>query len=497
MQLSRRTFLKTSLSSLPLFSPAATVPLWIQKSARAATPNVGNGRRLVIVQMGGGNDGLNTVIPYEDDLYMGETLRPNLHITSGFEHLKLDALNAFHPRLSRLYRWWQEGKLAVVQNVGYPNPNFSHFVATDYWERGNSPGAALNTTQGWISRYVDNQCAGVPQDQIDALTMLAAGMAFLPGTLDGSNLYRPPAVPEFDSYRFFQFNTAAGERTMQYIHLVNGLSTLVPQIEFLQRAANTASASVEDMAAAAQVPLINPYPAGSLGTGLEMVSKVIRGGFETPIFYVTQGGYDTHADQFATDPATTGDHPALLDVFDQALDAFLKDMQAAGELDNVLVLTFSEFGRRVAENFSRGTDHGAGNLLFAMGGKVNSGIFGGQPDLANLVQGSLGYHIDFRGVYARVLRDWLAVDPVSIFGASDFFNPQFNIPAGMEEAAFIGPKVPGDVDGDGRITSADVQHVINRALGKGSPYPTDLNLDGRTDAEDIQRIINLLLGLSQ
>src|SRR5688500_17101948 len=143
MAMTRRDFLKNAgLGSLAFFSAAATVPAWVSKSAQAATKNLNTRRKLVIVQLAGGNDGLNTVIPYQDPLYMGNQLRPNLHITSGY-HV-INELNALHPRLSRLAEWYMKGNLAIVQNVGYPNPNFSHFIATEFWERGTSPNSNLN-----------------------------------------------------------------------------------------------------------------------------------------------------------------------------------------------------------------------------------------------------------------------------------------------------------------------------------------------------------------
>ncbi len=495
MQFTRRQFLETSLKSMAVFSTAATLPVWISKSAQAATGALGGGKRLVILQLGGGNDGLNTVIPYQDDLYMGDALRPDLHITSGFEDLKLDALNALHPRLAPLKAWWNKGHMAVVQNVGYPNPNLSHFTSTDFWERGTSPNSNLQTLQGWASRYFDNQCAGLPQESIDALTMLGAGLAFVPNAIDGSSLYRPPAVPDFDAYVLRAPDSLVGELRLEYIRLLSQLNTSNADIDFLQRAANVARASVSDMATARDMPTLNPYPAGSLGTGLDMVSKVIRAGFPTPIFYVTQGGYDTHANQYATDPATTGDHPALLDTFGKAVDAFLKDMEQSGHLDDVLVLTFSEFGRRVAQNFSFGTDHGAANSLFVFGGQINQGVYGGQPDLSDLILGNLKHRIDFRAVYARVLQFWMGVDPKPILGLADYVDPRFSIPEGIRLIPFVGPEKLGDIDGNGQVNAADVQLVVNAALHRGSSgQKTDLTGDGTTSADDIQKVANLVLG---
>ncbi|MBI1317643.1 MAG: DUF1501 domain-containing protein [Candidatus Hydrogenedens sp.] len=495
MQFTRRQFLESSLKGMAVFSAAATVPLWISKSAQAATSSLGRGKRLVILQMGGGNDGLNTVIPFQDDLYMGDSLRPNLHITSGFDTLKIDGLNALNPRLAALKTWWDKGRMAVVQNVGYPNPNLSHFTSTDYWERGMSTGSTLQTTQGWLSRYFDNQCAGMPEDQIDPLTMLGAGMAYLANAIDGSSVYRPPAVPDFDAYVLRAPEDAIGALRLDYIRRVNELAAVTPDIDFLQRSASVARASVADMEVASAMPLINAYPDGSLGTGLSMVSKVIRAGFETPVFYVTQSGYDTHANQWDTDPAQDGDHPKLLDAFAGSVNAFLSDMEASGNLDDVMVLTFSEFGRRVAENFSHGTDHGAANSLFVFGGGVKKGVYGGQPDLSDLLIGNLKHRIDFRAVYARVLQFWMGVDPVPILGTTDFGDPRFGIPESMRLIPFVGPDLLGDIDGDGDVNAADIQLTLNAALRRSTAsYPTDVTGDGQTTAADIQKVTDLTLG---
>lgn len=456
MRLDRRQFLKGGLSGLAYLSTASTAPLWVSKSAHAISMNAPEDRILVIYQMAGGNDGLNTVIPYTDPKYNevgSNALRPTLHITSGLNSTLLgDGLNAFHPKWIRLKDWYSEGKMAVIQNVGYPNPSLSHFTGTDNWELGVSTGSTFTTTQGWASRFYDNQCEGMPTSETDPMAMLAAGIGGLPLTLSGSENYIPPAVLDFDSYAI---NTPAspagyGDLILNYISVLNDVNVPInSSLDFIQRASNIAQVSVEDMEAASMTPVLHPYPAFSnqLGPGLEMVSRIIRTNnpkFNTKIFYVTQNGYDTHANQFdGSDPINNGMHPFLLDEADQCVDAFMNDMYDSGNMDRVLLLSFSEFGRRPQENGSNGTDHGTANCLFALGGGVNGGVYGGQPDLAPLTGGNQGgnlaHAIDFRSVYSIVLRDWLGVDPALIFGV-DYTNPGFDIQGGMAQIPFVNPE---------------------------------------------------------
>jgi uncharacterized protein (DUF1501 family) len=460
---SRREFLQTSLSGLAYFSAASTVPLWLSKSAHAACSNgIPDDRILIIYQQAGGNDGLNTVIPYTDPKYylpeVDGGLRENLRISTG---LQLgDGLNALHPKLPLLKSWYDSGNVAIVQNVGYPNPSLSHFIGTDLWELGISPSGSLSTSQGWVSRFFDNQCTGAPPDNIEPLSMMANGMVKLPLTLSGSGNYFPPAVANFRSYQFNTANPIAlGDHISTYINSLNNLSvTLNSDLDFVQRVSNITKASVVDMAIASAVPLINWYPgdgnntlpiaSNTMGPGLEMVSKIIRAEqFNTKIFFVQQGGYDTHANQFLfngsmPDPANLGDHANLLHEADASLDAFLSDMEASGHLDRIVLMSFSEFGRRPQENGSQGTDHVTANCLFVMGGQgVIGGVYGGQPDLVNLAFGNQGgnlqHQVDFRAVYSVILRDWLGVDPEIIFGSDDFNDISFNIAGGMDDILFI------------------------------------------------------------
>lgn len=500
MSVSRRDFMKASLGSMAYFTTASSVPFWISKSAEAVSSQLPNDRILVIVQLAGGNDGLNTVIPYTDSLYNGDTLRPNLHITSGLGPTTIDSFNAFHPQLIRMKDWFDNGNVAVIQNVGYPNPDLSHFIATDYWEQGTSPSSALQSKKGWLARYVDNECEGVPPENIDALTMLGAGQFLVPTTLNGSELYTPPAVFDTQFYNILVPNEGDlkpfGDHVRDYIMQLSNNAVINPATDFVQRAANVAQASVEDIQVAAAQAEINAYPQGSLGNGLDLASKVIRAGFGTRVFYVSQGGYDTHANQFANnDPANLGDHPRLLATLDEALHAFLSDMDASGNLDRVVVMTFTEFGRRVDENGSFGTDHGAGNSLFVMGGPIEGRVYGGQPNLSDLRSGNLRHLIDFRSVYSRILQDWFEVDPEAIFGSADYNDPVLDIQGGLEQIPIFGGtgSLYGDANGDGVVNSQDVQTVVNTAIGMDSSAASDINTDGVTNAVDIQLAINEVL----
>lgn len=433
----RRTFLKVGLSGLAYFTAEATVPNWIWRSARAATCHcLCNDRILVILQMAGGNDGLNTVIPRTDAVYYDSITRPNIRIPAGQE-INLDGLNGLHPRLVNLANWYQQGKLGIVQNVGYVNPDLSHFTATDYYQYGSAPGAPL-PTQGWAARFYDNACAGAPD--VDALFYTTAGISAIPDAFQGATNYTPPAVGSASSYSFQTNQDSTARR--QAITDLNKVVALNPQIDFLQRSENTAEASVNDIATAVQQPDLVPagsYQSDSLGNGLKLASQVIRAGFKTRIFYVSQGGYDTHAGQVAAgDPLNSGDHPELLDSLDKSVNAFLTEMQISGNLDRVLLMTFSEFGRRVAENSSLGTDHGAASCMFVAGGGVAGGVYGGQPNLTNLIKGNLRHTVDFRSVYAQIIENWFSSPAVPIFGQSTYDSiiapnlpmiPFVNVPA--------------------------------------------------------------------
>jgi uncharacterized protein (DUF1501 family) len=441
--MNRRQFMKVGLSSLAYFTLEATTPNWIIKAARALPVTcLNDGKILVILQQSGGNDGLNTVIPRTDPIYYDAATRPTIRVASGSE-INLTGAVGLHPKLSNLADWFNSGNVAVLQNVGYVNPDLSHFSSTDYWETGSVPGTTL-PTQGWVARFYDNTCNGTGDPE--ALFMAATGMSTVPGSFENATNYTPPAVSSASSYNLTVNGSTSASTTdrtarLSAIHSLNTLTTSDPEVDFIQRSENTAEASITDIATASQQTDLVPagsYTTDTFGTGLKLASQVIRAGFKTRIFYVSQGGYDTHANQVDTnDPLNGGDHPQLLGVFNQNLHAFLTEMQLSGNLDRVLVLTFSEFGRRVAQNSSNGTDHGAANVMFALGGGVNGGVYGGQPDLANLIKGNLAHQVDFRAVYSQVIENWFGAQAAPVFGTTAYNS---TIQTDMAKVRFVGPK---------------------------------------------------------
>ncbi len=413
MSMNRREMLKTSLSSMAYFSTLATTPNWIVKSANAIQDSFED-RILVVLQHGGGIDGLNTVIPVTDDIYYDSQTRPNLAIPKDAA-ITLDGLNSFHPQLARLADWYQKGNVGIIQNVGYQNPNLSHFTSTDIYEFAQNPLEGTER-QGWVARFYDNQCDGC---EPGALDMVVAGKTKVPDSMDGGAVFQPPAINRASDY---SMNAHQDEfMRLRAIRDLNEIQYVDSKLDFLQRSANAAQASVVDIKKATELAQLvtgaESYLNDSLGRGLQLVSQIIRFGFKTKIFYVSQSGYDTHSDQVgAGNPINQGEHPQLLGRFDRNVSAFLTEMELTGNLDRVLIMSFSEFGRRVRENGSLGTDHGAANCSFVFGGGVNGGVYGGQPNLSDLIKGNLKYKIDFRSVYAQVIEAWFGEQAAPVFG---------------------------------------------------------------------------------
>lgn len=412
MRLARRDFIKSAAAGMAVFSTSAMLPNWVVRSANAIGEQSTQDRVLVLIQLEGGNDGLNTVVPFEDDRYY--QARPVLGITRS-SVLPISDLCGLNPNLRELQGWYYGGKVAVVQNVGYPNPDLSHFTSTDYWHQGRVAGD--HATYGWLARSIDRN--SYTHAIANPMLMTSAGGERVPDLLNGSS-YFPVVIANEDSFQIVGSSDSGlgdkkdtyAERRLRDIQALNAIQTSHPELDFIGRCSVSASEAIDLVQKLPPDSTTTYYPDTKLGRDLRLCSKLIRSGQFPRVLHVRQPGYDTHAQQDSA-------HPVLLQELNDALHAFMLDLTVFGLMDRVLVMTYSEFGRRVAENVSKGTDHGAGSLLFVLGGTVKPGIYGGQPNLENLQQGSLMHQIDFRSVYSDVLRNWFMIDPAGLF-SSDF-----------------------------------------------------------------------------
>jgi uncharacterized protein (DUF1501 family) len=398
MTLSRRDFLKRS--SLVALGPL--VPGFINRTAANAPTADRPGARdtiLVVVQLTGGNDGLNTVIPYADPDY--PRLRPTLRQTRDQVRRINDNLG-LHPSMTGLADLLQDNALCVVQGVGYPNPDQSHFRSMDIWQAAST---ARDLTEGWIGKAL----RGIPGA---ASFHLADRNESAPLALTGA----PVRVPSITALEDFQLRVEASNPTdrRQQTAVIEGTATgnasAGSLIDFVHRtAANTYASSrrLQEVGRTYQ-PRV-PYPNSGLSNHLRLAAQLIDAGLGARLFYVSIDGFDTHAGQAAV-------HANLLREVSEAMTAFFRDMAARGHRDRILMMTFSEFGRRGRENGSRGTDHGSAAPMLLVGGRVRSGVVGAHPSLAQLEAGNLRHHTDFRQVYAAVLDHWLGVPSRQVLG---------------------------------------------------------------------------------
>ncbi|MGI9013488.1 MAG: DUF1501 domain-containing protein [Phycisphaerales bacterium] len=410
----RRIFLQQGVT---MISAAATIPLFLQNSANAMMRPLGSlttslagvpeDHILVVVQLGGGNDGLNTVIPYGDRNYYNS--RPSLGIAApGNGQQTALALNdvqgiGLHPAMAPFKELLDDGVASIIQGVGYPNPNRSHFTSMDIWHTAD-PDAGNGL--GWIGRYFDNQCNGSPIPQGSVAIGRSAPLAML------GEVQKPVS---FESPDLFKWLGNELHHSMKQPYDDINRSGQLPAMQsdsqqaFLQRTALDAQvASDKIRAAVAKAPLV-PYPQTGLGRQMQMVGAMIRAEMPTRVYYVTMGGFDTHANQ-------AGSHAALLTQFSGAVNAFQKDMKAQGNSKHVLTMVFSEFGRRVKQNASGGTDHGTAAPMYLIGDMVKPGLLGNHPSLTDLDSGDLKFNVDFRSIYAGILEDWMKAPSKEILG---------------------------------------------------------------------------------
>ena len=395
---SRRQFLTLTLRGSSLVALGAVVPQFIARTARAAAP--GKDTVLVVVEMTGGNDGLNTVIPYADDLY--HKARPTLRQTKGAV-VRLDDHVGLHPGLGPLRPLWEKGQLAVVQGVGYPNPDRSHFEAMDIWQSADPD---RRTPTGWLGRAtveLPDGSGGVPAVHLGGGRQPLA-LAGAPG--GGAVSIRDQNSFQLDLGPAGGGREAARRRLLEDLSAPTGGDDLAGFVARRQVRTLTAVEHLRELVRATGAGL---RPNGDLGSKLQLVAGLIAKGFGTRVFYVAIDGFDTHAEQA---PA----HTRLLGELAEAVAGFYRALKETGHEGRVRLMTFSEFGRRVYENGSRGTDHGAGSCLFVAGPSVTGGVVGRHPSLAELDAGDLKFHTDFRRVYAAQLGGWLGCDTAAVLG---------------------------------------------------------------------------------
>jgi uncharacterized protein (DUF1501 family) len=410
MRSHRREFLKRSLglSTLAAFGPGA--PWFLARSALAAAPRYADrGTVLVVLQLAGGNDGLNTVVPYEDDEYA--KARPTLRLPTNTLH-KIDAQLGFHPKLRAFHRLYREGLLSVVQGVGYPNPHQGHFESMHIWQT-----AMLNYREaqtGWIGRAVDWAC----QDAEGTMPAAFVGQLQKPFALNAEHAIIPSLRTLSDALlREMPQGAGAGQRRPGIeAARAPGSAHEDDLLAFVRRITLASCAQSDKLSALAEARGggSGGYPPFQLATQLRTIAQLVRAELGIRIFYTElggqePGGFDTHAGQAAN-------HGALLEQLSESVAAFLDDLQCDRLLDRVLVMTFSEFGRTVAENGRRGTDHGSAAPIFLAGGRLRGGLVGQHPSLTDRENGGQRHHTDFRRVYATVLERWLGFESLPVLG---------------------------------------------------------------------------------
>ena len=349
-----------------------------------------NGKKLIVIQMSGGNDGLNTIIPYQNDIYY--KLRPSLALKKK-DMLALNDELAMNCALGGLRSLYDQGYVSVINNVGYPNPDRSHFRSMDIWHSASDSDQYLST--GWLGRYLDHQCDGCAKPysaiemddtlslamkgyQIKGLALHDAGLFY---TLAKGKHEMPDAATKNDNLNYLYKTMVETEESADYLYSKSKIYT---------------------------TPLT--YPNDGFAKNLKAIAELIVAGASTSVYYASLSGFDTHVNQ-------AGQQERNLSRVSDGIEMMVADLKRAGKLDDVLILVFSEFGRRARQNASNGTDHGKANNVFVISSKLKkAGIYNGTPDLEHLDEGDVAHSIDFRSVYATILNRWLGADDTKILG---------------------------------------------------------------------------------
>ncbi len=399
MPTTRRGFLGYGAAGLSSVALGGSMPGLFARAADASTQADRNDHVLVVVELAGGNDGLNTVVPFEDALYYKNRRKLGLPKT---EIQKLTDLIGLHPRMAPLAELYKSGELAVVQGVGYPQPDRSHFRSMEIWHTASLAGVPPAT--GWLGRTLDAS-EPVKHDE------LPRGMA-LTGSLPQAFQAERVVVPVIEQLEAMVNEADADPARAQLRRRISTGPETTGALGFLRKQSDTVYRTADRLKAATEKYKSEVmYPEGELGDQLRRAAQIINGRLGVKVLYASQDGYDTHADQLET-------HAERLDNLAASLAAFQKDLRAQGLADQVVVMVFSEFGRRVDENASAGTDHGAASNLFLVGSKVKGGLVGQYPSLAQLGDGDLIFNTDFRSVYATLLDQWLGCSAEKILGSA-------------------------------------------------------------------------------
>lgn len=390
MIIKRREFIQTG----SLATAALMLPRFLKAFETPALVPPGN-KVVVVLQLSGGNDGLNTVVPIGNDLYY--KARPGIGIGQA-KALRLTDEAGLHPALEVMKELYDDGSLGILNSVGYPNPDRSHFRSMDIWHTGSQSTEYVHS--GWIGRYLDAQCSGCdrPTQALEMDDVLS--LALKGSQTNGLAVKDPKRLFGTANERFFrdvvkQHGQHSGEETVDYLYKT--MAQTLSSADYIFKQSRLAPASTE-------------YPKTELGKSLRTIASLIFSNIDTRVYYLSLGSFDTHINQSAQQQRLFADLNA-------SIKAFVKDLKQHNRFEDVLLFSFSEFGRRVNQNASGGTDHGtANNMFFVSGGLKQKGFLNGMPDLTDLQDGDLKYKIDFKNVYATVLEKWLDTDSTRILG---------------------------------------------------------------------------------
>jgi uncharacterized protein (DUF1501 family) len=395
----RRNFIKSTLAGSAAISLSGSIPGMLLGASRPRDTDQKE-KILVVVQLSGGNDGLNTVVPYGDDQYYKN--RFTLAINKS-NVLKIDDHVGFHPALTGFDELLQNNQLSVVQGVGYENPNRSHFESMDLWHTAHR--IEEESELGWLGRTVESGISNSGWQSDLPAVHFGGGLQPLALKTENNPI---PSIRSIDQFKLKLFQDRKAKQ--QLAKLVSSKpKSENPLLNYVYDSANVAietSHRLEKLNSKKRSSEFK-YPQSSLGRNLGTIAQLIGSGLSTRVYYTSLDGFDTHSNQGES-------HASLLRDLGNSVNAFMKQIDAQGNGERVCLFSFSEFGRRVRENASRGTDHGTAAPVFVCGSKIDKALVGKHPSLKDLDQGDLKYQIDYRSIYNELLENWLGVDAASI-----------------------------------------------------------------------------------